>query len=414
VATTGSAALANEIKALYDGTFYLQGQSLVYWDQFCDLREQMNGERGQTYNFPLIASLQPNTGALDELSDIVAQQLRAAEIVVTLQEFGGAVEITKYAVATSYADVYKQAAFTNGYNLAESLDMVVRVVAGQGSRQFFVTTASSAIVARSGIDGVANPVTSANPHTISSTFLFFLSMLGRSVKMPLYEDGCVVTNFHPFLMYDLIQDKTISTLAQYSHPELLFNGEVAYFSSVRMVVSANAKVFYSAGAVNAGGSTVTTLSAQVNVGDTTLAITSGTNIQNGQWCGVLDGTEPGNSWFETNELFRVISGGTTTSVTGFFLDPGPSVGTNEGGARYAHASGKTFSNSRCVYPIPILGPNSITKICSSFTGPYGETVVTGPFDRLGRFLTFGWYGLLGYARTLNSWLFRGEVGSAMA
>jgi N4-gp56 family major capsid protein len=413
VASTGSAALANEIKALYDGTFYLQGQSLVYWDQFCDLREQMNGERGQTYNFPLIASLQPNTGALDELSDIVAQQLRAAEIVVTLQEFGGAVEITKYAVATSYADVYKQAAYTNGYNLAESLDMVVRVVAGQGSRQFFVTTASTTITARSSIDGVANNVKSANPHTISSTFLFFLSMLGRSIKMPLYEDGCVVTNFHPFLMYDLIQDSTISTLAQYSHPELLFNGEVAYFSSVRIVVSANAKAFWGAGAAPASGNVSTTLAAQVNVGDTTLTLAA-SGPANGFWCAVQDGTEPGNAWFETNELFRIISGGTTTSVVGFMLDPGPSVGTNEGGARYAHASGKTFTNNRSVYPIPILGPNSVTKICSSFTGPYGETVVTGPFDRLGRFLTFGWYGLLGYARTLNSWLLRGEVGSAMA
>lgn len=413
MATTGSAALANEIKALYDGTFYLQGQSLVYWDQFCDLREQMNGVRGQTYNFPLIASLQPNTGALDELSDIVAQQMRAAEIVVTLQEFGGAVEVTKYAVATSYADVYKQAAYVNGYNLAESLDYVVRAVAGQGSRQFFVSTASAAITARSGINGPANPVTAVNPHTISSTFLFFLSMLGRSIKMPLFEDGAVVTNFHPFIMYDLIQDKTISTLAQYSHPELLFNGEVAYFSSVRIIVSANAKVFFGAGAPNAVPVN-TTLSTQVNVGDTTINLTAGTNVAAGQWLSIQDGSEPGNAWFDTNELFRVTNAATTTAPIGFMLDPGPSVGSNEGGARYAHASGKVVNNNACVYPIPIMGPNSLTKVCSSFTGPYGETVVTGPFDRLGRFLTFGWYGLLGYARTLNSWLFRGEVGSAMA
>lgn len=412
MASTGSSALASEIKALYDGTFYLQGQSLVYWDQFCDLREQMNGVRGQTYNFPLIASLQPNTGSLDELSDVVAQQMRAAEIVVTLQEFGGAVEVTKYAVATSYADVYKQAAYVNGFNLAESLDYVVRAVAGQGSRQFFVTTASSPISARSGINGPANGPQTANPHTISDTFLAFLAFIARSVKMPLYEDGAVCTNIHPFVLYDLIQNKNIQTLAQYSHPELLFNGELAYYMSVRIVVSANAKVFYGAGAANASPIS-TTNSQAINVGDTTINLTAGTNVAVGQWLAIQDGTEPGNTWFDTNELFYVTNAASTTAPVGFMLDPGPSVGTNEGGARYAHAALKTVTNAANVYPIPVLGPNSITKICSSFTGPYGETVVTGPFDRLGRFLTFGWYALLGYARTLNGWLLRGEVGSSM-
>lgn len=413
MATTGSSALTSEIKALYDGTFYLQGQSLVYWDQFCDLREQMNGVRGQTYNFPLIASLQPNTGSLDELSDVVAQQMRAAEIVVTLQEFGGAVEVTKYAVATSYADVYKQAAYVNGYNLAESLDYVVRAVAGQGSRRFFVTTAATPITSRAAINGPANGPTTANPHTISDTFLAFMSFISRSLKMPLYEDGAVCTNYHPFVLYDLIQNKNIQTLAQYSHPELLFNGELAYYMSVRMVVSANAKVFFGAGANNASAVN-TTLSSSVSVGDTTLNLAAGTNVANGQWLAVQDGSEPGNTWFDTNELFYVTDATTTTAPVGFMLDPGPAVGSNEGGARYAHASGKTITNKANVYPLPIFGPNSITKICSSFTGPFGETVVTGPFDRLGRFLTFGWYALLGYARTLNGWILRGEVGSSLA
>lgn len=411
--TTGSAALAAEVKALYDGTFYMQGQSLVYWDQFCDLREQMDGMRGQTYNFPIIASLQPSTGSIDELSDVVAQQMRAAEIVITLQEFGGAIEVTKYAVATSYSDVYKQAAYTNGYNLAESVDMVVRAVAGQGSRQFYVSTASPRITARSGINGQTNGPLATNPHTLTDTFLAFLAFLGRSIKMPLYEDGALATNVHPFLLYDLIQNRNIQTLAQYSHPELLFNGEVAYYMSIRIIVSANAKAFWGAGGALAANSLVTTLNAAANVGDVTLAIAGvGAAANVGQWFAIQDGTEPGNAWYDTNEAFYT-TGFTASSLTGFALDPGPMVGSNEGGLRYAHASGKAVTNNASVYPIPLLGPNSITKICSSFTGPYGETVVTGPFDRLGRFLTFGWYALLGYGRTLNGWLLRGEVGSSM-
>jgi hypothetical protein len=59
-----------------------------------------------------------------------------------------------------------------------------------------------------------------------------------------------------------------------------------------------------------------------------------------------------------------------------------------------------------------MGPNSITKVASDLTGPWGETVVSGPFDRLGRFVNVGWYGLFGYGRTRDSWLLRGEVGAS--
>jgi hypothetical protein len=56
---------------------------------------------------------------------------------------------------------------------------------------------------------------------------------------------------------------------------------------------------------------------------------------------------------------------------------------------------------------------SLLKIASDETGPYGETVVTGPFDRLGRFLTFGWYAILGYGRSRTRWNLRGEVSGSI-
>ena len=101
----------------------------------------------------------------------------------------------------------------------------------------------------------------------------------------------------------------------------------------------------------------------------------------------------------------MVTGIAGTTISGFALDPGPG---DVAGLRFAHASGATVTNANSVFPVPVFGPNSVTKASSDWTGPYGETVVTGPFDRLGRFLTFGWYGIEGYARTRNAWLFRGE------
>lgn len=402
---TGTSALSAEVKALYDADFYLQGQGLTYWDQFCDLRVTMNGQRGSSYEFPIIENLQPQTAPLDELNDVTPQQMRANSVSITLQEFGGGVEVTKFVVATSYSDVYKQAAYNNGYNLAESFDYVVRAVAGQGSRQFFVNNRTS----RATVDGLG---TSAD--RVSANFIEFLTMLARSSKMPMFEDGMMCTVIHPFLMYDLLQDTGIRNMATYSHPELLFNGELGLWSAMRIVVTSNAKVFWGAGAARTS-SLSSTLAAAAAVGDTNLKCTSVTNLSVGQWLNILDATEPANAWSDTNETFRVTTVGTSgaggTGVDGFALDPGPGDG---GGLRFAHASGTTINNSGSVYPVVVLGPNSLMKACSSWTGPYGETVVTGPYDYLGRFLFFGWYAIAGWARVRNGWLLRGECGSSQA
>jgi hypothetical protein len=176
-----------------------------------------------------------------------------------------------------------------------------------------------------------------------------------------------------------------------------------------MIVTANAKGFWGAGAA-AATPVATTLGAAANPGDTTITVASGTGIAVGMWLAIQDAAEPGNTWSDSNELFMV-TGVSGTSITGFALDPGPG---DAAGLRFAHASGAAVTNANSVYPIPVFGPNSVTKAASDWTGPYGETVVTGPFDRLGRFLTFGWYGIEGYSRTRNAWLFRGEVGASQS
>jgi N4-gp56 family major capsid protein len=403
--TTGTVALSPEVKAMYDADFYLQGQSMVYWDQFADLKGPiMNGQRGISQNFPIIENLPPNFTVLDELIDVSPNQMRGSEVVVTLSEFGGAIEVTKFLVATAYADVYKQAAYVNGYNLAESVDYIARAVFGQGSRVWF----QGAHTARNQFAGQT-----ATGDQMTIRFLEMMAMIARSIKMPLYEDGAIASEVHPFVLYDLMQDQTnggLRTMSQYSHPEILFNGEIAYWGGNRLIVSANAKGFWGAGAPPTTA-VATTLAAPINPGDSQITVTSATGIAIGMWLAIDDAAEPGNVWTDTNELFRV-TGIAGTTITGFVLDPGPG---DAGGFRWPHATtGTTVSNNNSVYPVPMFGPNSVTKAASSWTGPYGETVVTGPFDRLGRFLTFGWYLISGYARTRNAWLFRGEVGSSQS
>ncbi len=405
MATSGTVALANEIRAMYDSDYYIAGQANTYFDQFSNPKAATNGVRGSTLNFPILESGQPSSSTLDELADVVPQQMRVAEAIITLGEYGGAVEVTKLASATSYADIYEQAAFFNGYSMAESVDNIVRQVACQGTRAFLQNGRAT----RSVIVGMS---TAAD--RITTAFIEFLSVLmARGSRMPLYEDGSVCTIMHPFVFFDLLQASDPRAMAIRLTPEVLFNGELAYWGGMRIIVSSNAKAFWGAGGVDAVSSLVTTLAAAANPGDTNLKLTSVTNLLAGDWLNILDAAEPANTWSDTNETFRVTTVGTAgaggTGVDGYCLDPGPG---DNGGIRYAHAALTVANNNNSVYPVPVLGPNSITKFYSDLTGPWGETLVVGPLDRLGRFKTLGWYLIAGWGRARNVWLLRGEVGSS--
>lgn len=403
---TSSVTLAAEVKALYDADYLIATQGVSYWDQFAYLRIQMNGQRGSTYEFPIVESQQPSTAPLDEVTDVSPQAMRANAVSITLQEFGAAIQVTKFLIGTSYTDVLEQAAQVNGYNAAESFDFIARTVFGTGTRSMLVNRKA----ARVNVDGQQTAAS-----RLSSQNVMLAMLYGKTGGIPLYEDGTLCTVVHPFVLYDLQCDPTVQTMSQYQREELLFNGELAMWNALRFVVSNNAKVFWGAGAA-AAVSLATTLAAAADVGATNLKLTSVTGLVPGMILAIIDATEPANSWSDTNEGFYVTTVGTAgaggTGVDGFVIGIGGPGDNN--GLRYAHASGKTVNNSNSVYPIPIVGPNSVGKIASDLTGPYGTTVVSGPFDILGRFLNFGWHAMVGYGRIRNSWLFRYEVGSSQS
>ena len=401
MAITGSVALTNQIKPLYDSEFLVQSQALLYFDQCSDLKKQIGAAGGSSYEFPISANLPPATAVLNELEDVTPLPLSSAAVNVPVYEHGSAVQVTELAVQTSYVDVYKQAAYANGYQLAESYDNLVRAVVCQGSmilRQAAATT-------RATFAGKTNTA-----HIVTPAYLQLLVSIARRFRVPAAEDGSYMTVIDAFVHHDLIVNTNIRDMAIRQTPEMAFNGEVAYWAGLRILTSANCKGFYGAGAVDATASAATTLASSSAAGATSISVASATNITVGQWLAIIDGAETGNTWTDTNELALVtaVSG---TDITVMGSDPGPGTG---GGLRYAHASGTTVNNGNSVYPIPIMGPMSITKVAGDHTGPYGRTTVVGPYDTLGRFLALGWYAIVGWQRTLEGWIMRGEVGSSIS
>lgn len=405
MAATGTAQIANEVKPDYHNAYLIAAQSLLYFDQLTYPRSTTQSRRGSSVNFPIVESQQPATSTLDELADVVPVAMNINEIVVTLQEYGNAVQVTRLAASVSYADVYKQAAEINGYNLAESIDYIVRSVIGQGQNVVYQNARAS----RATLNGIT---TAADRMT--APFISKLQAFVEATNMPKYMDGATCAVMHPWPFYDFQQDPQTVAMSQYSHPELLFNGELAYWNGMRFVKASGQKVFWGAGGARSS-SLSTTTAAAINVGDTNIKLTSVTTVAVGDILNIIDTAETGNTWTNTNEGFYVQAVGTAgaggTGVTVMAITAGP--GSN-GGARYAHASGVTATNNAAVFPTNVLGPQSITKAYYENAGPYGETTITGPFDVLGRFLNFGWWALLGWQRTRERWLLRGETGSSQA
>lgn len=404
---TGTVELASEVRDAYDSDYYLAGQQRIYFDQFSHMRPQApGGQVGQNVKFAIVEATQPNTAALDEYTDVPSQRMRASEKGVLLSEYGGAVSVNKYLVATSYNDVLEQAALTNGYNLAESVDKIVRAVAGQGNRVFRPT---------SGITRATTNGLDTAGHRVSATLIEQIANLCQSMGMPLYDDNSICAVIHPFPWHDLLQDDDIRTMSSRQYPEILFNGELAYWSGIRFIKTPAAKAFWGAGAARSAAGFSSTLAAASDIGATNLKVTATTNLQVDEWMAIQDGAETGNTWYDTNEIFRVTTVGTSgaggTGIDGYVLDFAQG---DDGGTRYAHASGTAIVDAASVYPISLIGPHSITKVASDLTGNFGTTVVTGPIDTLGRFLSFGWYLIAGWARTRAQWAPRLEVGSSIS
>ena len=395
---TGTSALTNEVKPLYDADYLLAAQAMVGLDQFPDLRVVMDGQRGSSVNFPILESLQPATSTLSETADVTPVSLSASEVVVTLKEYGNAVQVTRLVKAVAYADVYKQAAQAVGYNQAESVDFIIRGVYGQGARQVFPA-------------GITGRTSLTQAYPLSAALLLRMATLARGSKTPSYEDGFFCAIMQPNQQYDLLRDPDLRNLGVYQKADLLFNGEIGYWGGIRFVVLSTWKAFWGQGAAPTSAA-ATTLSAASAIGATTITVASSANTNIGDWLVIQDAAETANTWSDSNELALITNiSGNTLTVTAF--DPGPN---NSGGLRYAHANGTTVNTavnkngSANVYPLTIIGPQSVTKAASSETGAFGIATVTGPFDILGRFLNHGWYQIAGWQLTTDRWIWRLETG----
>jgi N4-gp56 family major capsid protein len=390
-----TAGLDDSVRIQYESSYMKGAQFKRTYDQFAHPVEGGNMQelkRSTAVRIPFLSDLAPSQQTMSETVDLTPRTLSDTYVDISPTSLGNAIKVSEKFELTQFTETINYMELL-GKNMEESVDFVAKTVALAG-----------ALVRRTAARASLDAGTAT--HRLTRARFMEANSILQSLKVPGFEVpngqkwACLV---HPWAMYDLGNDTTLTALGQYQQGEIILQNEIGSLHGFKIIVSPFAHVFYGAGVANATN-IATTLAADANELATTVTVASGTSIAAGQR--MLVGTkETGATLYPTNESVIVTNvNGTTITIAG--------EGAN-GGLRFAHAAGEAFTNTDNVIPALFGGPFSLAKIFDTEIGEYGQVV--GP-DVQGlahqwKSMAWKWYG--NYARAVESWIHRVEVSTAL-
>lgn len=353
---------------------------------------------GTTYTFNFASDMTPGTTAISQTADITPQTLVDAQSTITPTSLGEALKWSELLDLQAYTDIISFRAEKVGENAMESIDNKAMAAALQGSLKATST-------ARASLDAG----TAADNWTEAAMWKAASMMQG--LKVPAFVDGAGNKSHmavaHPDAYYDLFHGGNVQSALIYGGlpGQILLTGEVGSIAGFKLIISPFAKVFGGAGADNGTGSSQTyVLSGAATALDTTLSVTTGTNVVNGRLL-TVGIEETANTFYDTNERVRWVSGTTTATIVG--------SGAN-GGIRFSHPATTTYVlNADSVYPVAYGGPMSLVKVFAGDVGEFGQLVgpMTDGIANQWQSLAWKWYG--GYGRVAENQIIRGEYSSSL-
>lgn len=379
------ANITNHVAPLYTSDYLLAAQPRLYWQQMSWVWDSMGARRGDSIKFPFFENMDPVTSTLSETSDPSNADINDALVTMTFAEYGSVVTVTEKLSALAYTEAEKGIAEVVGYNMAESLDLIVRPYYNQGSHVLYASGATRVGLGRN--------------DKINFGLITRLISFARARKVPQFDDGYYCTIVHPNVVYDLMQDPAIQNAMIHNDVDRIWNGEVGSIVGLRIIQAPNGRVFLSAGVSEVA---TTANDASIAAGDTVFTVTSATGYTAGDF--ITIGTlESGATEQAITEQVQIVS------ISGQDLTIlGEGNSQTNAGLRFDHANGVAVTLAPNVYSVPLMGPQSVAQGASDHTGPLGEMRFTGPFDKLGRLYHVGWYGIWAFARVSEKWLMRLE------
>ncbi|HEY5954919.1 MAG TPA: hypothetical protein VIV60_00150 [Polyangiaceae bacterium] len=353
---------------------------------------------GSTYTFNFLSDMAPGSTAISEVADITPQVIRDATSTITPTSLGEAMKWSQLLDLEVYTDLVAARMEILGRNMMESVDAKARAAALQGN---LVRRAANAAT-RATLDA------GTSTHLWTEAEIWAAMSTAESLKLPPFMDfkgrKMYMAIAHSDAFYDLFHGGNVVSAAIYGGipGSTLFNGELGEIANCKLIISPWAKVFGAAGAANASAGSYTT-SAAAKALDTTVSITTATNIGAGRFF-TLGTVETANTHYDDNERVKHVSGTTTSTIVG--------QGAN-GGLRFDHLSGVQAINADSVYPVAYGAPGSLVKVYAEEVGEYGEVVGPKKDGLADQWTSIAWKWFGGYGRMAENRIFRGEYASSL-
>jgi N4-gp56 family major capsid protein len=386
-----TSTLSNSIMARYTEKYLEAAEDERVYDQITAPIEGKPMEElkaASSVKVPFLSDMVPGTAAIPEDTDITPQTLKDALATVTPTSRGEALQCSEKLLVQAYTDYGEKQYQRVGKNAEESIELLARDAALQGSLV-------DRYVARASLDaGTA-------AHRCTDSVFAEMQTALLDVGAPGFKfDGGeeYIAIMQPRVFHDIRNGGNVVSVGQYQDKGIHFNWELGKIGNFRLVVTSKAKAFHGAGLDNASA-VATTLAAAVAALATSITVAAGTNIAVGQWLNI--GTEEtANTHYATNEHVKVISvSGTTIGVTG---------SAPNGGLRFAHASGEAVNNNDSVYPVVFSGKSGLAKVFAPEVGEYGTVLAPRRKGMLDQFVYVGWKFYGGVGRIAENRILRGE------
>src|SRR3990172_5377235 len=372
----GGQNLPNSVRTQYIENYIEAAEMARVYDQIAAPigRDMSNLARGSSVQVNALSDMQPGTSAISEVSDIAMQALRDATLSITPTSRGEGIQCSELLLNQAYTDYGAQRFGIVGKGLMESLEVLARDAATQGS-----------LVIRQGVAARTSLLASATGHRATDGLFSDASTMLETLKCPGFKGMGGGRRW----------------------VGIILNYELGSIGPFALVSSAWAKVFGGAGAVltDPASAVFYTLTSSVNALDKTLVLSTVTHLDTptNKWF-TIGTRETGDTHYPMNERVRFVSHATGT-VT--FVGE-----ASNGGLRFDHAAASWVGNSSDVFPIVFGGPMSLAKVYEPSVGEYGTIVGPKRDGSLDQWVTLGfkWYG--NYGRMSESWLMRAEVASS--
>ena len=236
MAMTGTGQVSSSTGA-FEQMAYFALRSNPLYEMIADVRSTAQTHNGASVTFDIYDNMAAATTALGEATDVTPVQLGDSTVVVTLVEYGNAVETTAKLRGTSFLNVDADAANIIGYNMVDSLDQVVAAVAAGGTNDILPAGRAATVNIVAG-----DTITADQTRTAAAKL--------RNASAPGFENGNYVGMIHPNVAFDLRSQTAVTDVIAYQirqDGQAVRNGSIGTWGGVEFIENPRAHIQTGAG-----------------------------------------------------------------------------------------------------------------------------------------------------------------------